>query len=149
VQDQYQRPVWLYHPNTEHWKNWAQERWMCDPFLGGQRTRGSLTLFDPEDNDNRVHTTFAKSMVSERIEHVPIPNGGYKTIWNVIDRGNNHYLDAIGYACAAAACLGVRIIAPEPQKTIATPNPVRVAEPQRNDRFRRRHGGWIKGLKRK
>jgi hypothetical protein len=49
-------------------------------------------------------------MISERLEHVPLPGKGYKAIWNVVDRSNNHWLDAAGYACAAAGCLGVRLI---------------------------------------
>lgn len=145
--DAYGRKLWLFHPNTEFWKNWCQERWMQDPFVGGQLARGSMTVFDPENGDIKVHQTFAKSMVSERLEHVPIPGGGYKSIWNVVDRGNNHYLDAIGYACAAAGCLGVRLIQTESKKPTGQPNRVRVAEPKKSNRFRQRAGGWIKGIR--
>jgi Phage terminase large subunit (GpA) len=153
IYDQYRRPLWLFHPNTEHWKNWLQERWMQDPFVGGQLTRGSMTVFDPPGGDIKFHQTFARSMVSERLEHIPIPGGGYKSIWNVIDRGNNHYLDAAGYACAAAACLGVRLV-----PTTETSRPARQSQKVRpasdkqsvssSNRFRNRPGGWIKGIKR-
>lgn len=100
--------VWLFEPNTEYWKNWLQERWVCDPWTGGQRTRGSMALFNAEDV--RIHSQFAKSMVSERLEHVPLPGKAFKSVWNVVDRSNNHWLDAGGYACAAASCLGVRLV---------------------------------------
>lgn len=154
VHDQYRRPVWLFHPNTEFWKNWLQERWMQDPFIGGQMTRGAMTLFQPPGNDIKFHQTFARSMVSERLEHVPIPGGGYKAIWNVIDRGNNHYLDAAGYACAAAACLGVRIVPTQETAKHVRPAKQRVREVSqqqgnRNSRFRNRPGGWMQGIKRK
>jgi len=109
IQDQYQRPIWLFHPNTEFWKNWLQERWQVDAYTGDTRTPGSMTLFCV--NDIRMHTLFAKSMVSERLEHVPLPGKGYKKVWSVLDRSNNHWFDAAGYACAAASCLGVRLIA--------------------------------------
>ena len=107
--DQYRRNYWLFHPNTEFWKNWLQERFQSDPFKDKERVPGSMTLFTVDDT--RKHTQFAKSMVSERLEHVPLPGKGYKAMWNVVDRSNNHWLDAAGYACAAASCLGVRLIA--------------------------------------
>lgn len=108
VKDRDGRDVWLFHPNTEYWKNWLQERWACDPWTGSERTRGSMALFDADDV--RFHFLFAKSMVSERLEHVPLPGKAYKAVWNVVDRSNNHWLDAAGYACAAASCLGVRLV---------------------------------------
>ena len=126
VFDAFQRPLWLFHPNTEFWKNWTQERWQLDPWESeDKRTRGSMTLFDPPHGDIRFHTTFAKSMISERLTTIPLPGKGYKTVWEVIDRGNNHWLDCIGYAAAAAAVLGVRLVdtqQPEPQ-------PVKQVEP--------------------
>lgn len=148
VFDQYRRPLWLFHPNTEYWKNWLQERWQADPFTGGARTPGSMALFDPPGEDIRFHATFAKSMVSERLEHVPLPGKGYKAMWNVIDRGNNHFLDAAGYACAAAASLGVRLVAPE---VVAKPvkQVIREAAPKPHGRFRQRQGGWVQGAKRR
>ena len=147
VADQYRRPVWLWHPNTEFWKNWLQERWQCDPFIGGQRTQGSMTLFNPPGGDIATHTTFAKSMVSERLEHIPIPGGGWRAVWNIIDKGNNHYLDAAGYACAAASVLGVRLVPTEPQ-VARQPARVREAETKsKPSRFRQRPGGWIKGAR--
>ena len=115
IKDRDGRDVWLFHPNTEYWKNWLQERLVCDPWTGQSRTPGSMALFDVDDI--RFHTQFAKSMVSERLEHVPLPGKALKAVWNVVDRSNNHWLDAAGYACAAASCLGVRLV--EEPKPIA------------------------------
>jgi len=124
VKDRDGRDVWLFHPNTEYWKNWLQERFVCDPWTGEARTPGSMALFDVDDI--RFHTQFAKSMVSERLEHVPLPGKAFKAIWNVVDRSNNHWLDAAGYACAAASCLGVRLV--EEVKPVAVERKV---EPKR------------------
>jgi hypothetical protein len=148
VEDQYKRPVWLWHPNTQFWKNWLQERWQCDPFLGSERTVGSMAIYDVDDLS--AHTVFAKSMISERLEHVPIPGGGYKAVWNVIDRGNNHFLDAAGYACAAASVLGVRLV-PAVIQTKPTQQAVRpVSNPAKEaKRFRQRPGGWMQGVRRR
>jgi hypothetical protein len=120
--DQRGRPVWLFHPNTVHWKNWLQERLLCKPHIGSERTPQSLALFDPPNNDGKYHIPFAKSMISERMEHIPLPGKGFKSQWTVIDRNNNHWLDAAGYASAAAAVLGVRIVPMvQPQATQAKP----------------------------
>ena len=148
VFDQYRRPVWLWHPNTEYWKNWLQERWTGDPFVGGERTQGSMTLFDPPNDDVKFHMQFAKSMVSERLEHIPLPGKGYKSVWNVIDRANNHWMDAAGYACAAASVLGVRLVPTVQHTKPATKRPIREAQPKQN-RFRTRPGGWINGARRR
>jgi hypothetical protein len=69
-----------------------------------------MALFDPPNDDIRYHSPFAKSQVSERLEHVPLPGKAFKAVWNVVDRSNNHWLDAAGYACAAGSCLGVRLV---------------------------------------
>jgi hypothetical protein len=149
VTDQHGRKLWLFHPNTEYWKNWLQERWMSDPFVGGQLNRGSMTLFNPPGDDIKFHQAFARSMVSERLEHIPIPGGGYKSIWNVVDRASNHYLDAAGYACAAAACLGVRIIAPESKPPKQGKPKVRVADEPRRNNIRKTPGGWMNRVRRR
>ena len=143
VFDQYRRPLWLFHPNTEYWKNWLQERWQLDPFIGGNRTAGSMTVFDPPGDDLKFHNQFSKSMVSERLEHIPLPGKGYKAIWNVLDRSNNHWLDAAGYACAAAATLGVRLLPAEVKIVRTEKSESKKPHAPKSDRFRHRAGGWI------
>lgn len=127
VKDRDGRGIWLFHPNTEYWKNWLQERFVCDPWTGESRTTGSMALFEPENNDVRLHSAFAKSMVSERLEHVPLPGKAFKAVWNVVDRSNNHWLDAAGYACAAASCLGVRLV--EEVKPVVIQKPIVSTKP--------------------
>lgn len=129
VKDRDGRDVWLFHPNTEYWKNWLQERWASDPWTGGDRTRGSMALFDAPGGDVRYHSLFAKSMVSERLEQVPLPGKAYKAVWNVVDRSNNHWLDAAGYACAAASCLGVRLVEEVKQVPIERKQPKPFRDP--------------------
>lgn len=142
--DQRGRPVWLFHPNTVHWKNWLQERFISEPWTGSERTPQSIALFDPPDDDIKYHIPFGKSMISERMEHVPLPNKGFKSVWNVIDRNNNHWLDAGGYACAAASVLGVRIVPMvKPQSGTIVPVKPRAQQAQTGNRFRKRPGGWI------
>jgi len=120
-----------------------QERWQVDPYTGGNRTAGSMAVFDPPGDDLKFHNQFAKSMVSERLEHVPLPGKGFKAVWNVIDRSNNHWLDAAGYACAAAATLGVRLLPPEPRIVRIEKKPQQHAANPKPDRFRHRAGGWV------
>lgn len=108
--DKQGRPLWLFHPNTEFWKNWAQERLILSPWTDGDRTLSSMAVFSPPHGDTKFHTQFAKSMVSERLVHIPLPGKGFKTVWEVLDRHNNHWLDCVGYAAAAAAVLGVRLV---------------------------------------
>jgi len=139
--DQNGDELWLFHPNTEFWKNWSQERLMVDPWTDEKRTAGSMALFEPPHGDMRYHMPFAKSMVSERLENVPLPGKGYKAVWNVVDRGNNHWLDCMGYAAAAAGVLGVRLIEseePEQQQQKQRREPKQ--EPQQNQNPYARHG---------
>jgi hypothetical protein len=116
--DEHRREFWLYDFNSLYWKNWLQERWLLDPWLRvsdghseGVRTPSSMALFEPPNGDIRFHTKFSKSQVAERLEHVPLPNKGFKQVWTVIDKYNNHWLDAAAMACAAAGCVGIRLVA--------------------------------------
>ena len=127
VRDRDGREVFLFHPNTEYWKNWLQERWLSDTWKGDERVSGSMALFDSDDPKSDL--VYAKSQISERLEQIPLPGKAYKSEWKVIDRHNNHFLDAGGYACAAASCLGVRLVEDEePQQAIAV---VQHREPKR------------------
>jgi len=121
VKDRDGRDVWLFHPNTEYWKNWLQERFVGDPWEGESRRVSSMALF--EVDDLREHTAFAKSIISERLELVPLPGKAFKKQWHVVDRSNNHWLDAAGYACAAASCLGVRLVGEQAESAITKSKP--------------------------
>lgn len=108
--DAARRQFWLYNVNTEWWKNWLQERWLVRTFTDSQRTPGSMAVFDPPHGDVRFHSALAKSMVSERLEHIPLPNKGFKKQWIVKDKYNNHLLDSAALSCAAAGCVGIRVV---------------------------------------
>ena len=77
------------------------------------------------------------------MEHVPLPNKGFKSVWNVVDRNNNHWLDAGGYACAAASVLGVRIVPMVKPQTGPVQVKPQTQQAQTGTRFRKRPGGWI------
>lgn len=101
--------VWLYNINTEWWKRWLQQRFMTAPYdEGGSRADGSITLFDPGD-DKKRHLSFAHHITAEEEQLVPVFGKESKRIWFVKNR-NNHWLDATALACAAAGCVGVRLI---------------------------------------
>jgi hypothetical protein len=121
VRDRNNKDIWLFHPNTEYWKNWLQERFVLDPWTGQTRTRGSMAIYDSVSV--KEHSQFSRSIVSERLEHQPLPHKGFKKVWNVIDRNNNHWLDAAGYACAAASMLGVTLIEAESVQIVEVKEP--------------------------
>lgn len=113
--DHLNRPMWLYHANVEYWKDWVQHRFLIEPWTeAGVRTPGSLALFEPDGGDVRFHRTFARHMVSEGLEMVPKEGKLDKPTWVVRDARHNHWLDALGYAAAAAGCYGIRAINPPP-----------------------------------
>lgn len=120
--DDQRRKPWLYNVNSEWWKEWAQDRFLVDPFFDQNRVRGSLALFEPPSHDIKFHATFARHMVSEGVEYIPVPNKESKRQWVVRDRHNNHWLDALALACAAAGCVGIRLVQPEP-KVMLPPKP--------------------------
>jgi len=124
--DSKRREMALYNVNTEFWKKWGQERFMVDAFLDQTRLAGSVALFDPPQNDMKFHLQFARHMVSESEELVPVDGKINKRQWIVHDKNNNHWLDAYALACAAAGCAGLRLTSPEPPP----PKPVEKSEPR-------------------
>lgn len=112
--------VWLYNINTEWWKRWTQQRFITEPFDGiGNRADGSLTLFSPGENKKR-HLAFAHHIVAEEERLVPVNGKENKRVWFVKNK-NNHWLDATALACAAAGCVGVRLIDhPKPVEFVAS-----------------------------
>jgi hypothetical protein len=113
--DSKRREMWLYNVNTEFWKKWGQERFLVDAFMDQTRLAGSVALFDPPHADMKFHLQFARHMVSESEQLVPVDGKVNKRQWIVHDKNNNHWLDAYALACAAAGCTGLRLVAPEPE----------------------------------
>ncbi|MFM7009568.1 MAG: hypothetical protein ACKO0Z_09615, partial [Betaproteobacteria bacterium] len=83
-----------------------------------QENAGTLSLFS--SNDRRKHLSFSQHIVSEERRDIFEPGKGHVRKWVVVNR-NNHYLDATALACAAAGCLGVRVV----PRVILTPPPAK------------------------
>jgi len=125
--DSKRRELWLYNVNTEFWKKWGQDRFLVDAFMDHTRLPGSVALFDPPHADMKFHLQFARHMVSESEQLVPVDGKVNKRQWIVHDKNNNHWLDAYALACAAAGCTGLRLVNPDPppivQQVKAEPKP--------------------------
>ncbi len=107
--------LWLYNVNTEHWKQWTQERFVTATFDDqNQFNDGTLSLY--ASTDRKRHLSFSHHIVAEERRETFVPGRGMIRKWVVLSK-NNHYLDAAALACAAAGVLGVRIL----PKTQATP----------------------------
>lgn len=108
--------IWLYNVNTEHWKQWVHERFATETLDDQQMPNaGTLSLF-AAPNDRRRHLSFSQHIVAEERRDVFVEGKGMVRSW-VVKNKNNHYLDATALACAAAGCLGVRVI---PRVTLVT-----------------------------
>jgi len=119
--DSKRRDMWLYNIETEFWKKWGQERFLVDAFMDDTRLPGSVALFDPPHGDRKFHSQFARHMVSESEQLVPVDGKLNKRVWVVHDKANNHWLDAYALACAAAGCAGLRLVNPIVAEIVPTP----------------------------
>jgi hypothetical protein len=101
--------LWLYNVNTEHWKQWVHERFNTATFDENEIFNdGSLSIFSAP-GDRKRHLSFSHHIVAEERRDVFVPGKGNTRKWVTLSK-NNHYLDAVALACAAAGCLGVRIV---------------------------------------
>lgn len=103
---------WMYHINTEYWKQWAHERFLTKTFDASQlHNDGSLSLFSPPKGkeNSRLHFSFSQHIVAEERRTRFLPGRGPKVEWYQRNR-NNHYLDALALACAAAGCIGISLV---------------------------------------
>jgi hypothetical protein len=101
--------LWLYNVQTEYWKQWVHERFVTATFDEQQiPNSGTLSLY-AAPGDRRRHLSFSQHVVAEERRDIFVPGKGIQRKWVVVNR-NNHYLDAVALACAAAGCLGVRVI---------------------------------------
>ena len=107
--------IWLYNINSEYWKQWVHERYATETTDENNiENPGTLSLF-AAPNDRRRHLSYSQHIVAEERRDVFVPDKGMVRKWIVVNR-NNHYLDATSYACAAAGCLGVRVV---PRESLA------------------------------
>ncbi len=101
--------VFLVEVDANAWKSWAHER-LVVPI--GQP--GALTLYKAPPRD---HLDFAKQLTAEKQEETFIEGRGLVRTWTQI-RSNNHWLDCLYLACAAASWCGLELL---PQKPAAPP----------------------------
>lgn len=121
-----QERIWLYHVHTEHWKQWLQERFVTATFDESQQfNAGTLSLYSAPD-DRKRHLSFSHHIVAEERRDTFVPGKGIVRKWMTLSK-NNHYLDACALACAAAGCVGVRII----PKTDTRPLAQQIQQPRR------------------
>jgi hypothetical protein len=120
--------VWAYNVNTEFWKQWSQERFTTETFSeSNQMNDGALSLFVP--SSPKEHLAFSHHMTSEERQSLFVEGKGIVTKW-VVKNKNNHWLDAVALACAAAGVLGVRLIQRD-SLTTSTKTAPRPEAPQR------------------
>jgi hypothetical protein len=124
--------VWLYNVNTEYWKTWVHQRFLIRSHSeSGSRNAGSLALYNPA-GDQKRHLSFAHHIVAEELQLIPVGVNATKEKM-VLKSKNNHWLDATALACAAAGCVGIKVI--EQQQAVIKPKK-QVVQPVKSSGFR-------------
>lgn len=120
--------------DTDHWKTWLHQR-LAAPL----ERSGTITFHKASPNE---HLTLAKHLTAETKTEEFVAGKGVVVKWERIRR-QNHWLDALGYACAAASLAGVRLIEERrPQQASKQPRPPR--DDSHLGRFQRPDGSpWI------
>lgn len=134
--------IWLYHVNTEHWKQQVQERFSVSTFNEqNQMNDGSLSLFVSQDP--KKHLSFSHHITAEERRETFVEGKGLIRKW-VQTNKNNHWLDAMALALAASAINGFKLIQ---SSAIKQPAKQRDSRPSQqftsNQRFKQREGGWV------
>jgi hypothetical protein len=110
--------LWLYNVNTEYWKNWLQQRFNTETFDESNNFNdGTLSLFNLA-GDKKRHLSFSHHIVAEERSELFEPGKGTVRKW-IVRNKNNHFLDATALACAAAGCIGIRLV--DSVKPLAVP----------------------------
>jgi hypothetical protein len=124
--------VWLYNVNTEYWKTWVHQRFLIrSNSESGSRNAGSLALYNPA-GDQKRHLSFAHHIVAEELQLIPVGVNATKEKM-VLKSKNNHWLDATALACAAAGCVGIKVI--EQQQAVIKPKKQAI-QPVKSSGFR-------------
>ncbi|MEX0643604.1 MAG: terminase gpA endonuclease subunit, partial [Pirellulales bacterium] len=102
----------LVEVDADHWKTWTHQR-----LTAPVEERGALTLFAATPQE---HLSFAKHLTAEVKTEEFIPGKGLVTKWERKQR-QNHWLDALYNACAAASFCGVRLLEVKvPERKVVT-----------------------------
>jgi phage terminase large subunit GpA-like protein len=110
----------LVEVDADYWKTWVHQR-LATPL----DSPGAMTFFRAPPQE---HFALAKHLSAETKTEEFIAGRGVVTRWQRIRR-NNHWLDALYNACAAAAHCGVRLVIeqraarPQPTKQNSPPKP--------------------------
>jgi len=98
----------LYNVNVDHWKHWVHQRFKTRTYDDGKMlVPGSLSLF--ASDDPRQHHSYSYHITAEEWREEFTPGKGMKRYWHVV-RKNNHWLDSVVYASAAANMQGIYLI---------------------------------------
>lgn len=141
---QHNQDVWLYHLNTDYWKQFTHERFLTTTFdENNMLRRGSLSLYHSEKSGHRL---YSQHIAAEQLMKEFISGKGEVIKWIPIHE-DNHWLDATYMAAAAAEAMGIQlfseseIVIEAKQKHAAKPKAPR--QPRGQQRFKKRPGGWI------
>jgi hypothetical protein len=133
--------VWLYHVNTEHWKQQVHERFAIGTFdEQHQFNDGSLSLF--ASSDAKKHLSFSHHIVAEERRDQFVEGKGMIRKWIQTNK-NNHWLDATALALAASGVFGHRLIQSKTTAPMPTQQRPRPSTQFQNQRFKQREGGWV------
>ena len=96
--------------DADFWKNWEQDRWLCDP-----EKAGAMFLYGPFARDDsfgrtnrQAHTAYSQHLVAE-MEVEDLVKGVLKRFWRIKSH-NNHWLDASTLADVAASMTGMKLV---------------------------------------
>ena len=134
--------IWLYHVNTEHWKQQVHERFAVQTFNEQhQYNEGTLSLFS--HYDAKRHLSFSHHIVAEERQDTFVEGKGVVRRWIQTNK-NNHWLDATALALAASGVFGHRLLRSQIKPTTPQPTPRPSSNfASANQRFKQREGGWI------
>ena len=141
--------IWLNLMDVDYWKRFVHERFLTPTFSDQNMLRaGSLSLYDPIGS--RSHLTFSQHIVAEEWVSDFKQGRGERCYWVVHNR-NNHFLDAVTMASAAASLSGVNPLAGiKSPKLRAKPR-----EQSKRPKTRQKHGhgnqagqNWINRVRR-
>lgn len=145
--------IWLHLLDTDYWKQWVHERFLTPTFdESNLLRRGSLSLYQPEGS--KRHLSYSQHIVAEELTREFKEGKGETEKW-VAKNPNNHWLDATYLAAACTEALGITLITPSehPIRPVdAKPKQPRPSHPRvqhGQQRFKKRTGGWIQGMRRR
>jgi hypothetical protein len=150
---QAENKLWLYHLDTDYWKQFVHERFLTPAFDENNMLRqGSLSVFMP--SEGKKHLSYSQHIVAEELVSEFLEGKGTKTYWKKLNP-NNHWLDATCYAAAAAGALGVNLLqmldtpTVQPRQSKPKEGQPRTQPKSHQHGFRQRQGGWVNGVRRR